>query len=127
MLARKRHARAATLLRRLAGKQLDAPPLEAYLAGVRVDVVLAAGEQSPGDRGELASDRDAGHPAAAPRRYPLAEGTQRPGRAHRRVGGLAERRSGGSRALLGDVPHARRRAAGLAHPGIEAQVADQLA
>ena len=104
-----RHARAAPLLRRLAGKQLDAPPLEAYLAGVRVGVVLAAGEQSPGDAGQLAGDGDDGHLAAAPGRHPLAEGAQRPGRAHGRVGGLAER----ARAAAGPSLEMRPMRAGL--------------
>ena len=62
----------------------------------------------------------------APSSEPFGEGTQRPGRAGRVPSGLDEHVAGLAGTLFGDSPVPGRFGAGLAYPGVEAEVADQM-
>ena len=112
---------------RRAGRELERAQLAAHEARAREGVVLAAGEQVPGQHGELARDRDGRDVAAAPRGGALREGAQRSGALGRRPGRLDEHVAGGGRALLRDAAVAGRPVAGLADRRVQPEVADQMA
>jgi hypothetical protein len=92
-----------------------------------VGVVLAAGQHAPKQDRELAGGRDDRLAVAAARARAVIEGVQRPGLQHDAPGRLDERPARGRRAALADLAAARRRAAGLADLGVQAQVGHQLA
>ena len=80
----------------------------------------------PGDHCKLARDGDGGDVRSAPSGDPLVEGAQRTGRAGRVPGGLDEHVAGLAGTLFGDSPVPGRFGAGLVHPRVEAEVADQV-
>src|SRR3954454_14336285 len=102
--------------------QFQAAQLLRGQRGLAEGVVLAAPEQDPEQAGELAGrggDRDL---VAAAGAEALIEGVQRAGLADGARAGLNQRDAHRGGALLGDVPVAGGRVAGLTDLGVKAEV-----
>ena len=93
----------------------------------RVGVVLLAAEQGPEQAGELARRGDDRDLVAAAGADPLVEGPDRTRPADRRPARLDQGVAGTHRVPLRDPPASRRARARLADPGVEPEVADQVA
>ncbi len=109
-----------------AGAKLEATQLLGGQRRPRERVVLAVGDKVPAEAGELACSRDDSdlHPAA--RADSLIERAQRAWCLGRRPCGLDEHPARVRATLFGDPPVRRGLSAGLAHPGVEPEVADEL-
>src|SRR5215216_2607918 len=127
LLARRPGPRRRALQRRRAGADLEQAQLLGRQRGLPVGVVLAAREQRPEQRRELARAGDDGDLVAAAGADPLVERVQWAGLLNDRPGRLNERPARRGRALLGDPSALGRCAAGLVDARVQAEVADQLA
>jgi hypothetical protein len=87
-------------------------------------IVLLADDQVPAQGGELAGGGHHGDLHAAAGADAFVEGTQRPGGLGRGPGGLHQHAAGMGAALGGD-PAVLGWLAGVAHPRVETQIADQ--
>jgi len=94
--------------------------------GSGVAVVLVLGEQVPDEHRDLACHRDDGDAPAASRPQADEEGGQRPRCPERRVGGLAQEPPRIGLTGAADVAGMSRTVPGLAHPGVEPEVAHEL-
>src|SRR5215211_9306573 len=102
LLARRPGPGRLALARRRAGADLEQAQLLGRQRRLLVGVVLAAAEQAPEQRRELAGGRDDGDLAAAPAADALIKRAQRAGLLDDRPGRLDERPARRGRALLGD-------------------------
>jgi transposase-like protein len=108
------------------GAQLELALLVGDQRGQREGVVLLFDDQVPAQHGEFAGGGHHGdlHAAAGP--HPLIERAQRAGGFGGGPGGFDQHAAGVRRAGLGDPAVAGGLAAGLAHPRVEPEIADQV-
>jgi hypothetical protein len=115
------------LLRRSAREELETPDLVAGHRRPSEGVVLLVREQVPEGDNELARGRRGRDLRPATCAHALEEGAQRPGRTHHLPGDLTEHVPRLGRAGPGDVAVPDGATSRLAHPWVEAEVADELA
>ena len=116
----------AGLRARRPGGQLESAPLAPHRAGTLEGVVLATGQQMPGQDGELARDGDGRDMAPAPRGGALRERPQRARDLGGSPGRLDEHVAGRGGAFPGQPAVTRRAVARLADRGMQPEIADQV-